>query len=139
MVMPFCDLCKGFASSIGGAYIGEYYLHQPNFKTLQLSSKACELCHLIIKEFEKSGQTPSITEEAANGYPTTITFLGVDRNGVWKYYIDYLEKKKWEGLVGLRVCCGDESRNDDWHIQFGMYTDHGQLEAGPILEFTGNS
>jgi hypothetical protein len=123
--MTLCTLCEGFARSIGGEYHGDYYLHQPSFDALRHSSHHCELCRLIIDQLEESGQTTSIIEASQDDYPTTITFVGVDRNGPWKYYPDYQDKNVWEGLVGLRVCCGDAERNDDWGVEFALVTDPG--------------
>src|SRR4051812_45919674 len=111
--MPLCNLCQGFADSLGRAYVEDHYRHQPSFQSLRTSSKTCELCLLIIKCFEDTGQTESILHEAEKGYPTVICFVGVNRNGAWKYYLQYQSLDTWQGLVGLMVLCGDETRNDD--------------------------
>ena len=123
--MVLCSFCRGFASSLGQDYVGDYYLHQPDAHALLKASTECELCRLIAAQFDETGQTKSILEEADNGYPTAITFVGIDHNGPWKYYPQYQSKCNWVGLVGLRVCCGQPERNDDWSCEFRLFTDHG--------------
>jgi hypothetical protein len=125
--MVFCAACSGFVSIIGGPYLTDHYRHQPSFDALQASSGDCQLCHLILDRFRDTDQITSIVQASQDGYPTVITFVGIDCNGPWKYYGEYQSKQTWTGLVGLIVNCGDEYRNDDWSCQLCLYTDHGKF------------
>lgn len=120
--MVLCGFCDGFALSIGREYSGEYYLHQPSLEALLRSSNECELCRLIANQFDETNLRDSILSEAKEGNPTTITFVGIDRNGPWKYYPQHLNKCLWNGLVGLMVCCGETRRSDNWSCDFGLFT-----------------
>jgi hypothetical protein len=124
--MVLCTYCSGFVSCIGKEYIGEYFLHQPSFKALLRSIDDCELCKLVANAFHKTNQAESILEEAENGYPNTLTFVGVDQNDPWKYYPMYQDKRRWEALVGILVNCGEPGRNDDWACHIRLFTDHGK-------------
>jgi hypothetical protein len=130
--MAFCGHCTRFANNIGKDYNGEYYLHQPSFSALLNSSRECQLCGMIVDRLRETGQIESIVAEAETGYPTTITIVGVDHNGPWKYYPQFSEKCHWKGLIGIQVHCGAPNRNDDWYCEFGLSTDHGKSAAALI-------
>lgn len=123
--MTFCHECTNFASAIGGPYLGDHYLHKASIKALQESSRECELCSLILDQFDEKDQTRWILEALEEGYPTATSFVGIDKNGPWKYY--QIEKDVWTGLLGLQVNCGNPERNDDWSCGLGVFTDHGML------------
>jgi hypothetical protein len=125
--MLFCPECTTFASTIGRPYLGDHYTHKPSFRALQESSLTCKLCSLIVSRFDDTDQTRYILEAADDDYPTTISFVGIDKTGPWKYY-QTEGKDFWKGLVGLLVNCGDEERNDDWSCGLGVCTDRGMLE-----------
>lgn len=81
-----------------------------------------------MSRFDDTDQTRWILEAAGDNYPTTISFVGIDETGPWKYYQSE-GRDVWKGLVGLLVNCGDEERNDDWSCGLGVFTDRGMLEV----------
>jgi hypothetical protein len=125
LAMPFCHECTGFASAIGGPYLGDHYLHKSSFQALQESSLDCKLCSLIVDRFDKTDQTRWILKAAGDDYPTAISFVGIDETGPWKYYQS--AKDVWKGLVGLQINCGDPERNDDWSCGLGVFTEYSML------------
>jgi len=109
--MAFCKECTTFASTIGGPYPGDHYLHKSSFNALQTSGLSCKLCSIILSRFKETDKMRWILKAAQDNYPTAITLVGIDQSGPWKYY--QVQKDIWKGLVGLQVHCGEEGRNDD--------------------------
>lgn len=140
--MSLCELCRRWTSILGQKYIGDHFTHQPSYSALEESAKSCPICNLIARQFMESDQTTSIKDEAQNGYPTVIQFVGRTAS---ELPLNHQCNPFWSDLTGLLVYCGDEGRNDDWMCELSVFANKGQkrgqrqffFEFDPIVEDLG--
>ncbi|KAF2812942.1 HET-domain-containing protein [Mytilinidion resinicola] len=114
-----CEYCTGFTKLLGGPFADDHYNHAPSIQALQKSADdGCQLCALIIGEFEHTGELQYMLEDSNDGYPTVVQFVGRTAEGL----LHYQQNPFWRELTGLQVYCGADGRNDQWSCSLCLYT-----------------
>lgn len=102
-------------------------LHQPTFKSLQLSSQSCALCALFVHELEKTSRISenlppglAVIRVGSSDFTTTGSDLPADDEPVM---LTGLSREGWTNdknqLYGVQVACGTLI------CEFGLFADDG--------------